>query len=93
MVVMLVEVTSVDQLVERLKKGKFKGKEEIVRTSQYNVPVLFVTVIDASFIPVRANAADDDDDIVAGPQRMSLKDPVGHEHVLQSTNSDGLRDS
>lgn len=34
MVVNLVEVTSVDQLVEKVKKGKYKSSEEIMAKSK-----------------------------------------------------------
>lgn len=32
---MLVEVTTVDQLVERLRNGKYKQREEILADSQF----------------------------------------------------------
>ncbi|EIN13799.1 hypothetical protein PUNSTDRAFT_95125 [Punctularia strigosozonata HHB-11173 SS5] len=57
MVVQLAEVTTVEQLVDRVKKGKYKSKDEILAT-------------------MKAAAAQEDDDIVAGPQKMSLKDAL-----------------
>ncbi|KAH7925216.1 hypothetical protein BV22DRAFT_1034323 [Leucogyrophana mollusca] len=56
LVVMLVEVTSVAQLVERLKKGKYRSGDEIAAKMAKSLSV--------------------DDDIVAGPQKMSLKCPL-----------------
>ncbi|KAH7916427.1 PINIT domain-containing protein, partial [Hygrophoropsis aurantiaca] len=56
LVVMLVEVTTVAQLVERLKKGKYRSSDEIAANM--------------------AKALAVDDDIVAGPQKMSLKCPL-----------------
>jgi E3 SUMO-protein ligase PIAS1 len=56
MTVFLVEVTTVAQLVDRLKKGKLRSSEDILAKM--------------------AKLSNDDDDIVAGPQKMSLKCPL-----------------
>ncbi|KAF8577886.1 hypothetical protein K439DRAFT_1654979 [Ramaria rubella] len=61
MVVYLVEVTTVEQLVEKLKKGKYKSEND-VRTKMVQT---------ASF----------DEDIIAGPQKMSLKCPLSYMRV------------
>ncbi|KAI0001837.1 PINIT domain-containing protein [Russula vinacea] len=59
MVIMLVQVTTVRQLIERVKKGKFRSREDILAQ--------------------RKQAAEaDDDDIVAGPQKTSLKCPLSY---------------
>lgn len=62
LMVFLVEVTTVAQLVDRLKKGKYRSCEDIMAQ-------------------MRAKAAIDDDDIVAGPQKMSLKCPLSFTRV------------
>ncbi|KAI6047681.1 PINIT domain-containing protein [Pisolithus marmoratus] len=62
LMVFLVEVTTVAQLVDRLKKGKYRSREDIMAQ-------------------MRAKAANDDDDIVAGSQRMSLKCPLSFTRV------------
>lgn len=62
LMVLLVEVTTVAQLVERLKKGKYRSCEDIMAQ-------------------MRTKAAIDDDDIVAGPQKMSLKCPLSFTRV------------
>ncbi|KAI0778270.1 PINIT domain-containing protein [Trametes elegans] len=67
LVVMLVEVTSVDQLIDRLRKGKYKPKAEILVDMQ------------------RANA--DDDDIIAGHQKMSLKCPLSYMRIVTPCRS------
>lgn len=36
LVVMLVEVTTVDQLIDRLRKGKYKSNTEILAKSEFN---------------------------------------------------------
>ncbi|KAG8219763.1 E3 SUMO-protein ligase [Butyriboletus roseoflavus] len=61
MTVFLVEVTTVAQLVDRLKKGKYRGSQD---------------VISKMFRP-----SNDDDEIVAGPQKMSLKCPLSFMRV------------
>ena len=73
MIVYLVEVTSVEQLVDKLKKGKYKSEDEIRIKSMFlfHILVIFLT----NYNPV-IQAANFDDDIVAGPQKMSLKCPV-----------------
>ncbi|KAG9044124.1 SUMO ligase siz1 [Tulasnella sp. UAMH 9824] len=57
----LVKATSPDQLVERLRKGKYKPKEEILLKMRQNV--------------------DDDDEIEAGPQKLSLKCPLSYTRI------------
>ncbi|KAF8525164.1 PINIT domain-containing protein, partial [Hysterangium stoloniferum] len=61
MIVNLVEVTSVDQLVEKLRKGKYKSEGDIrakmIQTARF------------------------DEDIEAGPQKMSLKCPLSYLRV------------
>ncbi|KAJ3538088.1 hypothetical protein NM688_g6572 [Phlebia brevispora] len=67
LVVMLVEVTSVDQLVERLRKGKYKSSSEIV----------------AKMI----QTASEDDDIIAGSQKLSLKCPLSYMRIATPCRS------
>ncbi|KAI0274831.1 PINIT domain-containing protein [Gloeopeniophorella convolvens] len=59
MVIMLVQVTTVDQLIERAKKGKFRSREDILAK-------------------LKQASNDEDDDIVAGPQKTSLKCPLSY---------------
>jgi len=61
LIIMLVEVASVDQLVERLMQNKYRTQEEIMDQL--------------------SKVASQDDDIVAGPQRMSLKCPLSFMRV------------
>ncbi|RPD55819.1 hypothetical protein L227DRAFT_532655 [Lentinus tigrinus ALCF2SS1-6] len=61
LVVMLVEVTTVDQLVDRLRKGKYKRREDILADMN--------------------KSASEDDDIVAGHQKMSLKCPLSYMRI------------
>ncbi|KAI0322662.1 PINIT domain-containing protein [Amylostereum chailletii] len=68
MVVMLVQVTTVDQLVERLKKGKFRSASS-VRESRAR------------------KMAQDDDDIVAGPSKISLKCPLSYMRITTPARS------
>jgi E3 SUMO-protein ligase PIAS1 len=76
MIVMLVEVTTIDQLVDRLKKGKYRDCASILAASELaknafrHISHLIV------YHTVKKQAAEDDDDIVAGPQKMSLRDSV-----------------
>ncbi|EMD42118.1 hypothetical protein CERSUDRAFT_110664 [Gelatoporia subvermispora B] len=67
LVVMLVEVTTVEQLIDRLKKGKYKSKQEI-----------FAKMFQSS---------SEDDDIVAGHQKMSLKCPLSYMRIQTPTRS------
>lgn len=61
LIVMLVEATTVEQLVDKLKKGKYRNHEDIV--AQMN------------------KTSSEDDDIVAGSQKMSLKCPLSFMRV------------
>lgn len=71
---MLVEVTSVDQLIERLRKGKYKSKDDILTQSAWFSHSSCRSGVKS---PREVNkAASEDDDIVAGHQKMSLKCPV-----------------
>ncbi|KAK7059008.1 E3 SUMO-protein ligase pli1 [Paramarasmius palmivorus] len=67
LVVMLVEVTTVDFLVGELKRNKFKSGDTIRRELQMSVQ--------------------EDDDIVAGPQKMSLKCPLSFMRVTTPCRS------
>ncbi|KAI0698443.1 PINIT domain-containing protein [Cerioporus squamosus] len=61
LVVMLVEVTTVDQLVERLRKGKYRRREDILADMN--------------------KSASEDEDIIAGHQKMSLKCPLSYMRI------------
>lgn len=73
MVVNLVEVTNVDQLVEKVRKGKYKSSDEIMAKSGSSSQTC--SAMELTGFTVKA-AISEDDDIVAGPQKMSLKCPV-----------------
>ncbi|KAH9982666.1 PINIT domain-containing protein [Lactifluus volemus] len=61
-VVMLVQVTTVNQLIEKVKKGKFKSREDVLTQRKQAVKV-------------------EEDDIVAGPQKTSLKCPLSYGRI------------
>ncbi|KAI0639487.1 PINIT domain-containing protein [Trametes polyzona] len=65
--VMLVELTSVDQLIDRLRKGKYRPKAEILADMR--------------------KAVADDDEIVAGHQKMSLKCPLSYMRIATPCRS------
>ena len=75
MVVMLVEVTTVEKLIDRLQKGKYRSNTEILAKSgsRFHCPARNWTLT----IFLVQEKVDDEDDIVAGHQKMSLKCPVG----------------
>ncbi|PAV21924.1 miz zinc finger [Pyrrhoderma noxium] len=68
LVVFLVEVTTVNQLVERLRKGKFRSAEDI--KSQM------------------IKQSNDDDDIILGKQKMTLKCPLSYTRISVPCRSD-----
>jgi len=70
---MLVEVISVDQLVDRLRKGKYRSSNDVRAKSKCKRSSF--RVVDQTAVAVYSMASEDDD-IVAGPQKMSLKCPV-----------------
>jgi E3 SUMO-protein ligase PIAS1 len=84
-VVMLVEVTTVDQLVDRLKKGKYRDSESVLADSA--CPPVVLTTRTLTSRTVRRQAAEDDDDIVSGAQKMSLRDPITMVRVGTPTRS------
>ncbi|KAH9968782.1 PINIT domain-containing protein [Russula dissimulans] len=61
-IVMLVQVTTVDQLIERAKKGKFRSREDILAQRKQGTRL-------------------EDDDIVAGPQKTTLKCPLSYGRI------------
>ncbi|KAF7970527.1 hypothetical protein HWV62_23777 [Athelia sp. TMB] len=65
MVVSLVEVTGVDELVQKVKKGKYKSTADVLAKMVASIS--------------------DDDDIVAGPQKMSLKCPYTDAYKVADT--------
>ncbi|KAF8445886.1 PINIT domain-containing protein [Boletus edulis BED1] len=67
MVVFLVEVTTVAQLVDRLKKGKYRSSQDV--------------------LAMMFKPSNDDDEIVAGPQKMSLKCPLSFMRVQTPSRS------
>ena len=74
LVVQLVEVSSVEAIVERIRKGKFRSREEVLITSGFLHHHGFVQKL-TSYL-VKRDATQQDDDIEIGPQKMSLKCPV-----------------
>ncbi|KZT30596.1 hypothetical protein NEOLEDRAFT_1126188 [Neolentinus lepideus HHB14362 ss-1] len=67
LVVMLVETTTVEQLVDRLQKGKYRSREDVLAKMK--------------------QAGSEDDDIVAGAQKMSLKCPLSYMRIQTPTRS------
>ncbi|KAI0375084.1 hypothetical protein BV20DRAFT_960150 [Pilatotrama ljubarskyi] len=65
--VMLVEVTTVEQLIDRLRKGKYKPKADILAEMR--------------------KAVADDDEIIAGHQKMSLKCPLSYMRITTPCRS------
>ena len=72
MLAQLVEATSVQEVVRGLKAGKQRSKDLILKTSE------FIYRSSTIYLTRRAvkEAAKIDNDIEAGPQKMSLKCPV-----------------
>ncbi|KAK1233038.1 E3 SUMO-protein ligase pli1 [Marasmius sp. AFHP31] len=68
LIVMLVETTSVDTLVQNLKQTRYRSSSEVLRQMQANVP--------------------EDDDIIAGPQKMSLKCPLSFMRINTPSRSE-----
>jgi E3 SUMO-protein ligase PIAS1 len=70
---MLVEVTTVDSLVTSLKTSSYRNSQDIKMKSQrLHLWYLHITYFTALVV----ESLSEDDDIVAGPQKMSLKCPV-----------------
>ncbi|KAH7104232.1 PINIT domain-containing protein [Auriculariales sp. MPI-PUGE-AT-0066] len=67
LIVQLVEVTPVENVVERIRNGKFKSKVEILATMSKSTQL--------------------DDDIEAGPQKMSLKCPLSYVRITTPARS------
>ncbi|EJD55078.1 hypothetical protein AURDEDRAFT_109553 [Auricularia subglabra TFB-10046 SS5] len=67
MVVQLVETYSVDSVIDKMRKGKYRSKEEVMSKM--------------------VQTQDEDDDIVAGPQKMSLKCPLSYVRISVPSRS------
>ncbi|KAI9512924.1 PINIT domain-containing protein [Russula earlei] len=79
MIVMLVQITTVDQLIERVKKGKFRSREDVL--AQRTCSVFLSRVHCMQIAPGKQAAKIEDDDIVAGPQKTSLKCPLSYARI------------
>ena len=75
MIVMLVQVTTVNQLIERVKKGKFRSREDVLAQRTYT-NFFHIVFPHVQRIPGAQAAKDEDEDIVPGPQKTTLKCPV-----------------
>jgi E3 SUMO-protein ligase PIAS1 len=71
---MLVEATTVDALIANLKAKGRKTSQEILQSSLCLPSHPFIHVSYHQILVVASLS--DDDDIVAGPQKLSLKCPV-----------------
>ena len=76
---MLVEATTVDTLVSNLKAKSCRSSEEIRQTSEFPHFKRFEVLI---VILLVAASLSEDDDIVAGPQKLSLKCPVCDQAIV-----------
>jgi hypothetical protein len=72
MLAQLIEVTTVQEVVSKLKAGKQRSKADVLQSSELccNCFKMFLTYM------LVKRAALIDTDIEAGPQKMSLKCPV-----------------
>lgn len=68
------EVTTVDQLVDRLKKGKYRSSVDIMTRSECLFGRLYCLHIDRLRLVKQLSLQDED--IVAEHRKMSLKCPV-----------------
>jgi E3 SUMO-protein ligase PIAS1 len=85
---MLVQATSVDKLVENLQANSRRSNYEIKQKSMFEF--IFVYFRSDRICPPVLESMSDDDDIQAGPQKMSLKCPVRKHHSLTTTAFDPL---
>jgi E3 SUMO-protein ligase PIAS1 len=71
---MLVETTPVDHLVSTLKSASYRSSQDIRQKSE----CISDTIYSETYtVFVVIESLSEDDDIIAGPQKMSLKCPVG----------------
>ncbi|KAM0745925.1 hypothetical protein T439DRAFT_360878 [Meredithblackwellia eburnea MCA 4105] len=80
----LVEVTSVKQVVESIKKGKFKSKEDVVASSEIlSGPVPYLPSEDLLVCTKQQTVIkqNDDPDVVATSFTLTLKDPLSFARV------------
>mgnify|MGYP001615732005 CR=1 FL=1 len=73
MVVYLVQVTSVAQIVETIKKAKYRAKEDVIQSSEFGRRVWCEGEVLTMNAVVTLNS---DPDVVATSYGLSLKDPV-----------------
>lgn len=73
---MLVETTTVEQLIDRLKKGKYRSSQEILAKSTLLILLVILAPPLHMLHRTVVQVANVDDDIIADRQKMSLKCPV-----------------
>ncbi len=71
----MVEVTTVAQLVDRLRKGKYRSNNEIRTRSAYDI-LLDFPILTGYLGSSVIQSQNEDDEIVVGQQTISLKCPV-----------------
>jgi len=74
MIVMLVEAIKIDKLVVNLRTQHQRSANEIRQKSQFDLSSYLARSL--THLPVVKQSMIEDDDIVAGPQKMSLRCPV-----------------
>jgi E3 SUMO-protein ligase PIAS1 len=85
MMAVLVKKRSVDELVERIRKGRVITREKVLSESKSTLAENSrLGVADATLVAMRAS----DPDIVVGSSVMSLKDPVSYMRISVPCRSD-----
>ena len=83
LVVMLVETTTIDAIIRNLKTNSYKSAADIQQQSRLlNLAVFCVLWVNVLQVAQEVN---EDDDIVPGPQTMSLKCPVCRHVPFETT--------
>ena len=75
MIVMLVAVTTIENLVANLRVQHQRSANEVRQKSKFGLSDFFLACMLIHVLAVQQSMIEDDD-IIAGPQKMSLRCPV-----------------
>lgn len=84
----LVQVTTSDELVSKLRRGRLRSVADVKSGSKLTLPIpVFVINSSTPVFSLVLKMSTEDDDIVAGAQKLSLKCPLAYTRIITPARS------